>query len=471
MYECGQGYFLLKRLDKAQCDKAMARSISWDYEFETWMKKEVGPVSTISDAFVVTFSGPQRAAPSDWRHLGSCLYKHPFRLTNTGNYTVSIIHSHNNFEAIQEKERTWIRPVNNELLLNWPYVVCSDHCEPFTSEAIEKMTLPVCGRSHPTQGVYLHSVEGHMLEREKYKVENYKNPYYWHPLACKYDQLFELGSNSDCHAKNNSAQFFGDSQIRISWDLVDRRLSGTREPLLGNNHDGIRQNYFYQDHSANVFWENGKTMPPPPDASKKRTKIDFAGRDGFLSLFASEYTRNFGFHGLNDPAASYPETNSVDRGLREYDSVLFNVGMWPMSGIRDGGHYSAFRYKAMLTWIAETMMEINHRRGSMKVEPINFVWHGVSSYPLFRAHDINDDTFVRKDWRSPYRLKIWSDLAESILTSTIQLATSIRRMNTFELTHPFIHETPDSAHYFNTPAIEAETDEILHKFNFCEKPN
>ncbi|KAI8827451.1 hypothetical protein BJ741DRAFT_714371 [Chytriomyces cf. hyalinus JEL632] len=47
MRECGQGYFLLKRLDKAHCDKAMARSISWDYEFDAWMKKEVGPTFRI----------------------------------------------------------------------------------------------------------------------------------------------------------------------------------------------------------------------------------------------------------------------------------------------------------------------------------------------------------------------------------------------------------------------------------------
>ncbi|KAI8841062.1 hypothetical protein BJ741DRAFT_705860 [Chytriomyces cf. hyalinus JEL632] len=465
MRECGQGYFLLKRLDKAQCDKAMARSISWDYEFDAWMKKEIGP-----DAFVITFSGPQRAAPSDWRHMGNCIYKHPFRLTNTGNYTVSIVHSHENFEAVQEKDRTWLRPVNNNLLVNWPMHICSSHCKPFTSDMIDKMTLPVCGRWHPTQGVYLRSVEGHMLEREKYKVENFHNPYYWHPLACKYDQLFELGSNSECHQKNHSVKFFGDSQVRVSWDITDRRLAGTREPLRNSGHDGVRQNYFHNDQSLNDFWDNGKEMAAPPDPSKHRTMIDFAGRDGYLLWFTSEYVTNPDYWRLGDPALPYPETNRIDRKLREFDSVLFNVAMWPMSGVRDGGQYSAGRFKAMFSWIVETMMEMNHRRGSMNVGPINFIWHGVSSYPLTRTQDINDDTPIRKDWRSPYRLKIWSDLAENILTPSVQLATSIRRVDTFEMTHPFIHEAPDTAHYFTTPAVEAETDDILHKLNLCERP-
>ncbi|KAI8836089.1 hypothetical protein BJ741DRAFT_198564 [Chytriomyces cf. hyalinus JEL632] len=442
MRECGQGYFLLKRLNKAQCTKALARSISWDYEFEAWMKKEIGP-----DAFVITFSGPQRAAPSDWRHLGNCNYKHPFRLTNTGNYTVSIIHSHDNFEAIQEKERAYLRPVNNHLLAEWPMDVCSGHCEPFTSDAIEAMSLPVCNRFLATQGVYLRSVEGHMLEHEKYKLENYNIPYYWHPLACKYDQLFELGSNNKCHANNRSIKFFGDSQVRVSWDVTDRRLAGMRDSLKYSVHEG-------------------KYVPTAPSRFKRRTMIDFAGRDGFLRWFTSEYILNQEYRGIEDE--SYPETNKIDRKLKGYDSVLFNVGMWPMSGIQVGGHFTAGRFKTMLAWAAENMMEVNHRRASMKATPLIFVWHGLPSYPLMKA--VNEKTIIIKDWRSPYRLKIWSDIAEHVLSSTLQLSSSVRIINTFELTHPFLHDAPDAAHFYKTPAVEAETDEILHKLNICNAP-
>ncbi|TPX75015.1 hypothetical protein CcCBS67573_g03737 [Chytriomyces confervae] len=461
MRECGQGYFLLKRLDKAQCTKAMTRSISWDYEFEAWMKKEIGP-----DAFVITFSGPQRAAPSDWRHLGNCNYKHPFRLTNTGNYTVSIIHSHENFEAIQETERTWLRPVNNHLLTDWPMDVCSNHCKPFTSDVIEAMSLPVCNRFLATQGVYLRSVEGHMLEREKYKLENYNIPYYWHPLACKYDQLFELGSDNKCHANNRSIKFFGDSQVRVSWDVTDRRMAGTRDLLKYSVHEGKRVNYYYQDQKLNLFWERGRKVPKAPSRHKQRTMLNFAGRDGFLRWFTSEYILNQEFRGIEDK--SNPETNKVDRRLKAYDSVIFNVGMWPMSGIRVGGHFTAGRYKTMLAWAAENLMEVNHRRASMKVEPLIFVWHGLPSYPLMKT--VNEKIRIKKDWRSPYRLKIWSDIAEHVLSSTLQRSSSIRVINAFELTHPFLHDAPDAAHFYKTPAVEAETDEILHKLNICNAP-
>ncbi|KAI8827449.1 hypothetical protein BJ741DRAFT_675181 [Chytriomyces cf. hyalinus JEL632] len=450
MHECGQGYFLLKRLDKAHCDKAMARSISWDYEFDAWMKKEVGP-----DAFVITFSGPQRAAPSDWRHLGNCVYKHPYRLTNTGNYTVSIVHANSNFEAIQEKDRTWLRSVNNEILAHWNLDVCSTHCKPFTSDMIEQMALPVCDRWYPTQGVYLQSVEGHMLEREQYKVENYRIPYF-----CRFQ-----------HAKNHSIKFLGDSQIRVSWDVTDRRLAGTRDPLLNNIHEGNRTNYYFQDGAPNRYWQEDKEKPAAQEPSKQRTMLDFAGRDGHLNWFTAEYAGNPEFWRLGDATVQFPETNNVDRRLREFNSVLFNVGMWPMSGIRDGGHFTAGRFKAMLTWAVENMMETNHRRGSMNAEPLTFVWHGISSYPVAKPQEFTQDTKLRKDWRSAYRLKIWSDLADQVLTSTPQLETSIRRINTFELTHPFIHDTPDGGHFFRTPAVEAETDEILHKINICEKPN
>ncbi|KAJ3225567.1 hypothetical protein HDU81_007785 [Chytriomyces hyalinus] len=458
MRECGQGYFLLKRLDKAQCTNAMARRISWDYEFEVWMKKEIGP-----DAFVISFSGPQRAAPSDWRHLGNCNYKHPFRLTNTGNYTVSIIHSHDNFEAIQETERAFLRPVNNHLLTNWPMDVCSSHCKPFTSKVIEAMPLPVCNRFLATQGVYLRSVEGQMLEREKYKLDNYNIPYYWHPLACKYDQLFELGSNNKCHANNRSVKFFGDSQVRVSWDVTDRRLAGTRNLLKYSVHEGNRINYYYQDQKLNSFWEKGKKVPTAPSRFKRRTMINFAGRDGFLRWFTSDYVLNQEHHGIEDE--SFPETNIIDRKLREYDSVMFNVGMWPMSGIRVGGHFTAGRYKTMLAWAAENMMEVNHRRASMKAEHLIFIWHGLPSYPLIT--NVTEKIMIKKDWRSPYRLKIWSDIADDVLSSTLQLSSSIRIINAFELTHPFIHDAPDAAHFYKTPAVEAETDEILHKLNIC----
>ncbi|KAI8620459.1 hypothetical protein BC830DRAFT_1099302 [Chytriomyces sp. MP71] len=464
MRECGQGYFLIKRLDLAKCNAFMARSIAWEPKFDAWMKKEIGP-----DAFVITFSGPQRLAPSDWRHMGDCLYKHPYRLTNTGNYTVSIMHTHDNFEALQERERTWQRVVNQPLLENHPLDVCSGHCTPFYTDEVEKMVLPVCDRFKAAHGVFLGSVEGRMLEREKYKVENYKIPYYWVPLGCKFDQLFELGSDNDCHNKNHSIKFFGDSQVRVSWDITDRRLSGTKEPLKNNVREGGRANFYFGDASKNKHWLESDPERVEPawerDRAPRRTRLEFAGRDGHLGWFSADYMHNPEYEREGHSGAE-AETNGIDRKLKVFDSILFNTGMWPMSGIRDGGHFTAARYRAMLFWIAESLMEIQHRRPTMKREPLTLVWHGLSAFPLTKAKDIDGDAKKRKDWRNPYRLKLWSDIADEVFAGHYSLR--VRRINSFDMTLPFIFDSPDGGHFYMTPAVEAETDEILHKLNICE---
>ncbi|KAJ3030915.1 UNVERIFIED_CONTAM: hypothetical protein HDU68_007276 [Siphonaria sp. JEL0065] len=462
MRECGQGYFLIQRRGDTECKRMMGRAISWDPDFETWMKESIGP-----DAFTFVFSGRQRTAPSDWRHLGNCLYKHPYRLTNPGLYTVTIMHTHDNFHAIQEKERTWQRVVNQPLLVDFELDVCSQHCPAFTVKEIQeswskKRDYPICDRENPVQGVYLRSgVEGvSMLEREQYKYEAFKVPYFWMPLGCKYDQLFELNSNSHCHDRNQSIKFIGDSQVRVAWDVLDRRLAGTKDLLSHNVHEGSRINYYVSDSDKNKFWEDNKPIRVPDWITERRTTIDFAGRDGHLHWFAKDYVDNPEYERDGNPE-SEAETNGIDRNLKRFDAMVFNVGMWPMSGIRDGGHFTAARFKAMLYWSAEAMMEMNRRRViAMKREPIVIVWHGLASYPVFTNFD--DDDKKRKDWRSPYRLKIWSDIAEQVLSNY-----GIRRLNAFELTMPFIYETPDGGHYYKTPAVEAETDEMLHKLNIC----
>ncbi|KAJ3088963.1 hypothetical protein HK100_007900, partial [Physocladia obscura] len=179
MRECGQGYFLIQRKDEVQCAKAMAKSIAWEPEFDAWMKSTIGP-----DAFTVIFSGPQRASPSDWRHLGSCQYKHPYRLTNPGNYTVSITHTHAEFHAIQEKKRTWQRIVNEPILVEFALDACSTLCQPFSVRSVEeewrkmKGRVPVCSRVMPVQGVYLRSGLEGMVDRERYKYDAFKVPYF-----------------------------------------------------------------------------------------------------------------------------------------------------------------------------------------------------------------------------------------------------------------------------------------------------
>ncbi|KAJ3291307.1 hypothetical protein HDU79_002487 [Rhizoclosmatium sp. JEL0117] len=74
---CGQGYFVVSRVDKEQCQRDMKIQVSRTPKFDKYVKDEIGP-----DTFMLIFDGPERAAPAMWRHLGNCDYKIPFRLTN-----------------------------------------------------------------------------------------------------------------------------------------------------------------------------------------------------------------------------------------------------------------------------------------------------------------------------------------------------------------------------------------------------
>ncbi|KAJ3067331.1 hypothetical protein HDU99_003563, partial [Rhizoclosmatium hyalinum] len=282
------------------------------------------------------------------------------------------------------------------------------------------------------------------------------------PLGCRYDQLFELGQNAECHARNKSVKFLGDSQVRVQWDVIDRRVVGTKELLAHNVHEGSRVNHYVLEKARNVYWEDRKEMPSPEEG-EVRTTFDFAGRDGHLHWFSKEYMDNPEYEREGNPQ-SEAETNGLDRHMKKFDAMVFNVGMWPMSGIRDGGHFTTSRFKALIQWSAENMMEMNYRRGTVKKDPLVMVWHGLASYPV-PAH-ISEDDKKRKDWRSPYRLKIWSDIAEEVLSKY----HGMRRLNAHDLTQPFIYDTPDGGHYFKTPAVEAETDELLHKLNLYPLP-
>ncbi|KAJ3221427.1 hypothetical protein HDU81_010645, partial [Chytriomyces hyalinus] len=94
---CGQGYMIVERLDKQSCDAAFNQTISADAGFDQYVKDQVGP-----DSFYLVFTGNERNAPATWKHLGNCAYKIPFRLTNSGSYSVKLFHTHENFAPINE---------------------------------------------------------------------------------------------------------------------------------------------------------------------------------------------------------------------------------------------------------------------------------------------------------------------------------------------------------------------------------
>ncbi|KAJ3342690.1 hypothetical protein HDU83_005975 [Entophlyctis luteolus] len=445
---CGAGAFILRRKDTKACSREMAMRVAWESEFDKQLKAEIGP-----DAFTVVFSGPQRTTPSSWRHLGDCNYQIPYRLINPGNYTVTIVHTHSEFNAIQEKRHTWQRVINEKLLKEFPVAGCTEICRSYTVANVERMwsTLPVCDRVNPVQGVYLRSKEGSMVPREKQQYEAFKIPYFWVPVGCKFDQLFQNNDESHlCHNNNHSIKILGDSHMRIMWDVLDRRLARAG-PLHDNNMQGDRTNFYVTDAALNKAWHHADPARNAPVGL--RTMLEFAGRDGFLRWFSTDYPL--------DPAYNAEtQTNDIDRKLADFDVVVFNVGTWLMAAMRDGGNFSASRYRAFLVNCAESMMEANRRRIAIGKDPLVFIWHGLSVYPIFET--FSEDDKIKKDLRTPYRLKIWSDIAEGVFSKY-----PIRRLDNFELTLPFLYDTVDGAHYHRTPAVEAQADELLHKINLC----
>ncbi|KAI8619981.1 hypothetical protein BC830DRAFT_656576 [Chytriomyces sp. MP71] len=223
---------------------------------------------------------------------------------------------------------------------------------------------------------------------------------------------------------------------------------------MNNVREGSRANFYFRDASKNKYWleSDPERLEPAVEGDKlpRRTLLDFAGRDGYLGWFSSEYMHNLKYERDGRPGAK-AETNGIDRKLKMFDSILFNTGMWPMSGIRDGGHFTAARYRAMLLWIAESPMEIQHRCPAVKRDPLTIVWHGLSALPLTKAKDIDNEAKMRKDWRNPYRLKIWSDIADKVFEGPYSL--QIHRINSFDMTLPFMFESRDEAHFFFTPDI------------------
>jgi hypothetical protein len=65
-------------------------------------------------------------------------------------------------------------------------------------------------------------------------------------------------------------------------------------------------------------------------------------------------------------------------------------------------------------------------------------------------------------WRNHVRLKIWSEVAEEIMQRK-----GIRVIDSNGITLPWTPYTLDGSHFHTLPAMDALTDEILHKLNIC----
>ncbi|KAJ3211861.1 hypothetical protein HDU82_004675 [Entophlyctis luteolus] len=459
---CGQGYFLVERINKTVCDAALAgaKMYSPNAAANEFFKHNIGP-----DAFHLIFDGPERAAPTMWHHLGNCVYKLPYRLVNTGQYSLHLVHTYEQFAAVDEANHiSYPTPVFLPLLTSFELNVCP-HCTRFTSAAVWKMhkSLPLCSRTEPQQGVYLRMAqEGLRTSREQYKFQNYGHPYIWEPLGCRFDQLFELGDNTTCLSTSNyTVSMEGDSHSRVLWLLTDLRLRGSKQALEQNiKYHYLRSKYFdstkMKSGESNSVEMSEDGMASADDHRLQLPHLDF------------EYATRTHLNDWVDSGKYVTEgdgdllESQAERDKDKNDAIVLSAGHWPASGVWAGGHFNIPQYESFVEYAMQRVEWSNHRRASLKKKDRwDIIWFGVPAFT--QQSDSNNSYASRLDWRTNYRLKLFSDVAERV----VKRYPTVKVMNTFEIAFPWTQECPDGAHFLTTPALDAMVDEFLHKLNLC----
>ncbi|KAI9337814.1 hypothetical protein BDR26DRAFT_863600 [Obelidium mucronatum] len=455
---CGQGYFVVTRKDLHSCKKAFDQVLSNNEQLDSFLKTRIGP-----DAFHMIFDGPERASPSMWHQISPCVYKLPYRLTNPGTYKLQLIHSHTDFAAVDEVTNKWPQVILKNILPDTFSLSVCPKCKPFTAKSLSLQQLPLCSRQLPNQGVYLKSTLE--TEREKYKFENYKKGYIWVPLGCRYDQLFELDTLSDCHATRNfSMLMYGDSHNRVLWDAVDVRLAGSKRHLGKNPKDGDRDAWFYQDrmtglgHSGDGNLNGRDYVLRNSILDKKAHKVTSLNRTRIRHLWGNYLQKLVFDHGDWDDAK---KVVALDKELAEFDVFEFDWGHWGSGPEKNNGHFTVERYLDHLELASDYLVQINTRRNRLGLEPLVVIWQGVNSIPLIK-YEKHDWQVADQDWRNNYRFKVWSMFAERAM-----LRRGFRVINSFDITFPWIQETEDANHVHTLPALDAQVDELLHKLNIC----
>ncbi|ORY40738.1 hypothetical protein BCR33DRAFT_357837 [Rhizoclosmatium globosum] len=458
---CGQGYFVVSRIDKVRCDKDLDIDVSNHKLYNQYVKDEFGP-----DLFHVVFDGPERASTSMWRHLGNCEYKIPFRLTNPGVYSVQLILAYEQFRALNELTDVWPQTNLSQLIPStFTLDVCSKHCTPFTSKMVHSMhpSLPLCSRTEPTQGVYL-KITGETARELRY-MQGYNHKYIYEPLGCRFDQLFETHANDTCFSHRNYAfQLMGDSQARGLWFGLDARLAGSNTPVL----EKIKWERAFAKYFNPADLEKYPALAKAiADDSERQGNSDEFDKDDIrtkLNGVTMDYTApsHLEIFYNSDWIKSWDEKSGTrtEEYLAKYDALVMNSGHHPASGQWQGGHYTVQRYVFMLEYVATYMAEVQSRRSSHGYNPLEFVWMGTNAITLI--NDLTHRHVDWKDWRNNYRFRIWNEYSDEIF-----LRNGFKVINSYEMTLPWAQDSPDQSHMHTLPAMEAQADEVLHKLNLC----
>ncbi|KAJ3415559.1 hypothetical protein HDV05_004610 [Chytridiales sp. JEL 0842] len=441
---CGEGYFLIKRKDVDSCRKAFEQEISWDSEVDERFKRDVGP-----DAFWLKFDGPERYTVTDWRHLGDCTYKLPFKLHTTGIFKILLVHIYDNFDGVNEGHvYKWYYPKYDVILDAQQMDVCADvGCERFTYKKLHSDdTLPACGRDDTLKGVFLRMPEDQpelMSEKEEWMLKSYKHPYIWHPLGCRFPHTYFRHADNACYASNKTSYIIGDSQSRGMFDTAHLRLDGKDVPL-----DDINKNH---DRNDGVFPSS------PSDPNSPAFKLKYLWEE-YLTLFQRYGLTTETFDGMK---------YGPDHLFTGVSTAFINTGQWPAAGLPHGAFWSMGKYKAHVTYILHTIRQINKQQIATGIPPTRFVWIGVFSTGLLTPEWGNPGMYAWHerifDQRGYYRLKMWSDEIRKVVEGF-----GVQFIDGNRLTSNWIRESPDGPHFHSTPAMEGVVDMILHSAALCD---
>ncbi|KAJ3351130.1 hypothetical protein HDU83_009209 [Entophlyctis luteolus] len=318
---CGQGYFLVERIDKAQCADSMRTEVSWNSRVD------------------------------------------------------SLVHTYDEFGALIESNHTAVRaPVHSQLLpQDFSIDVCSTFCKPFTSESVSLMDLPLCSRIMPQQGVYLRIDETNPTKREKYKQENMGFKYIWEPLGCRFDQRFEQFDNTTClSARPYSVSLQGDSHLRALWYALDARLTGSTASSGSILRLDEHQHSRYLDAtrlSNKLDVQDDGTTVAESSGSTNSLRVQYVSRAHLDNLVDSA---NHVFAYDEEWGGTLAEMEQDGN-----DAIVLASGHWLARGFWAGGHFTLERFEDMVEYAMGRLMLMDTRRNTARgKDPWHLVWFG-----------------------------------------------------------------------------------------------
>ncbi|KAJ3414870.1 Elongation factor 2 [Chytridiales sp. JEL 0842] len=425
--KCGEGYFRITRKDQVICRKAFDQKLSWDEDVDEMIKRDIGP-----DAFWLKFDGPERLTPTEWRHIGNCTYELPFRLTTTGLFNVTLIHTYDNFDAVTEMEIDIPhKPRYETILKDFSLDVCSQaECNQWTYTGLLTSTeLPYCSTNNTLQGVFLHTSPNLPSEREKWLLKSYGHPFIWHPLQCRLPHNYFRNESAACYGTNKTIAMIGDSQMRGAFDVATLRLDGQDVKYEKQNAEKLRPDRFYKAFTGSNAKDAGIGL---------RVRFKW---DPFLRMF-SQYALDDANERFDSNTFSY----NLDRWLEEVDVAFLNVGHWPSAGLKHGGFWNLKKYIVYVEYVLRVMQQINFQQHLRRKKDSNGQRRAVTRFVWVGVYSMGKPKWDIVDHRSMYRLKMWSDAVKNLVNSF-----GFQFIDGQTMTTSFVGESPDGIHFHTTP--------------------